>query len=41
MGFRLSLKAEEDIVGIAEDGLRLFGAAQARLYHASCSAFSA
>ena len=33
MGFRLSLKAEEDIVGIAEDGLRLFGAAQARLYH--------
>jgi len=33
MGFRLSLAAEEDIVGIAEQGLRLFGAVQARQYH--------
>lgn len=33
MGFRLSLAAEEDIVGIAEQGVRLFGAAQARHYH--------
>jgi len=33
MGFRLSLAAEEDIVGIAEQGVRLFGAVQARQYH--------
>jgi len=33
MGFRLSLQAEEDIIGIAEDGVRLFGPAQARKYH--------
>ncbi|MCQ8874822.1 type II toxin-antitoxin system RelE/ParE family toxin [Mesorhizobium sp. LMG17149] len=33
MGFRLSLAAEEDIVSIAEQGVRLFGAVQARQYH--------
>lgn len=33
MGFRLSLAAEEDVVAIAEHGIRLFGAAQARQYH--------
>ena len=33
MGFRLSLEAEEDVVGIAEEGVRLFGPAQARRYH--------
>ncbi len=33
MGFVLSLAAEEDIVDIAEAGVRLFGAAQARRYH--------
>lgn len=32
-GFRLSLEAEEDIVGIAEEGVRLFGSVQARRYH--------
>jgi len=33
MGFRLSLEAEEDIIGIAEAGVRMFGVAQARKYH--------
>lgn len=33
MGFRLSLAAEEDIIGIAEQGIRLFGPTQARRYH--------
>lgn len=33
MGFRLSLAAEEDILGIAGEGVRLFGIAQARKYH--------
>lgn len=33
MSFRLSLAAEEDIVRIAEQGVRLFGAVQARQYH--------
>ncbi|WP_094461896.1 type II toxin-antitoxin system RelE/ParE family toxin [Pannonibacter phragmitetus] len=33
MGFQLSLEAEEDIIGIAETGLRLFGIEQARRYH--------
>ena len=33
MGFRLSLEAEEDIIGIAEEGLRVFGPAQAKRYH--------
>lgn len=33
MSFRLSLAAEEDIIGIAEQGIRLFGPAQARRYH--------
>lgn len=33
MGFRLSAAAEEDIIGIAEHGVRLFGPVQARQYH--------
>lgn len=33
MGFRLSLAAEEDIIGIAEQGIRLFGPTQSRRYH--------
>lgn len=33
MGFRLSFKAEEDVIGITEQGVRLFGPAQARCYH--------
>ncbi|WP_186418904.1 type II toxin-antitoxin system RelE/ParE family toxin [Bosea sp. CS1GBMeth4] len=33
MRFRLSLAAKEDIIGIAEQGIRLFGQAQARRYH--------
>ena len=33
MGFRLSLAAEEDIVAIAEQGIRLFGSVQAQQYH--------
>lgn len=33
MGFRLSLAAESDIIAIAEESIRLFGAMQARRYH--------
>lgn len=33
MPFLLSHEAEEDIIGISENGIRLFGAAQARKYH--------
>lgn len=33
MGFRLTPEAEEDIVAIAEGGIRFFGPAQARRYH--------
>jgi toxin ParE1/3/4 len=33
MDFRLSVEAEEDIIGIAEEGVGLFGIAQARRYH--------
>lgn len=33
MSFRLSLAAEDDIISIAEEGMRLFGLAQARRYH--------
>lgn len=33
MGFRLTVQAENDIVGIAEAGLRLFGETQALSYH--------
>lgn len=33
MGFRLSRKAEEDIIGIAEHGILAFGEAQAMRYH--------
>lgn len=32
-GFRLTELAEDDVIGIAEDGVRLFGAAQAQRYH--------
>lgn len=33
MGFRLSLLAEEDVIRIAEEGILLFGPAQAQKYH--------
>lgn len=33
MDYRLTREAEEDIIAIAESGLRLFGEAQARRYH--------
>ncbi len=33
MGFRLTQQAEDDIIAIAEVGLRLFGEAQAIKYH--------
>lgn len=33
MGFRLSLAAEKDIIAIAEEGVCLFGAAQASRHH--------
>lgn len=33
MGFILSRAAEEDIIAIAEQGIRLFGPAQASHYH--------
>ncbi|ANL44980.1 toxin-antitoxin system toxin RelE/ParE family protein [Rhizobium phaseoli] len=33
MGFRLTQEAEEDIIGIAETGILLFGSAHARRYH--------
>ncbi len=39
MGFRLTQAAEEDIVGIAEHGVRLFGPIQARRYHDDMFAF--
>lgn len=33
MRFRLSVEAEEDIIAIAEQGVAMFGSAQARRYH--------
>lgn len=33
MSFKLSTEAEEDIIVIAEQGVRIFGAAQAKRYH--------
>jgi len=33
MGFRLSQAAEDDIIAIAEQGVRFFGLVQARRYH--------
>lgn len=33
MSLRLSIEAEEDIIAIAEQGVRLFGVQQARRYH--------
>ena len=33
MAYRLSEKAEDDVISISEAGIELFGEAQARLYH--------
>jgi toxin ParE1/3/4 len=33
MPFRLSIQAEEDIVSIAEEGIRIFGVPVAKRYH--------
>ncbi|MBY5334785.1 type II toxin-antitoxin system RelE/ParE family toxin [Rhizobium leguminosarum] len=33
MSFKLSAEAEEDIIAIAEQGVRMFGAGQAKRYH--------
>ncbi len=33
MSFRLSAEAAEDIIAIVEQGVRMFGAGQARRYH--------
>jgi toxin ParE1/3/4 len=33
MRFSLSIEAEEDIIAIAEQSVRMFGSAQARRYH--------
>lgn len=33
MSFKLSVEAEEDIIAIAEQGARMFGADQAKRYH--------
>ncbi|MCA1444752.1 type II toxin-antitoxin system RelE/ParE family toxin [Ensifer sp. IC4062] len=33
MAFSLSVEAEEDIIAIAEQGVRMFGSTQARRYH--------
>lgn len=33
MRFSLSVEAEEDIIAIAEQGVRMFGTAEARPYH--------
>lgn len=33
MSFRLSFEAEEDIIAIAQESVRLFGSAQAGRYH--------
>ena len=33
MSIKLSVEAEEDIVAIAEQGVRMFGAGQAKRYH--------
>ncbi|HBF32312.1 type II toxin-antitoxin system RelE/ParE family toxin [Rhizobium sp.] len=34
MSFSLSVEAEEDVIAIAEQGVRMFGASQAKHYHA-------
>lgn len=39
MSFKLSVEAEEDIVAIAEQGIRMFGAGQAKRYHEELFAF--
>lgn len=33
MSFKLSVEAEEDIIAIAEQGVGMFGASHAKLYH--------
>ncbi|CAH0343245.1 type II toxin-antitoxin system RelE/ParE family toxin [Rhizobium sp. CECT 9324] len=33
MSFKLSVEAEEDIIAIAEQGVQMFGAGQAKRYH--------
>lgn len=33
MNFKLSVRAENDIIAIAEEGIRLFGPIQAKRYH--------
>ena len=33
VSFKLSVEAEEDIIAIAEQGVRIFGAGQAKRYH--------
>ncbi|MBB3979877.1 toxin ParE1/3/4 [Rhizobium azooxidifex] len=33
MSFKVSVEAEEDIIAIAEQGVRMFGAGQAKRYH--------
>jgi toxin ParE1/3/4 len=33
MSFKLSVEAEEDIIAIAEQGVGMFGAGHAKLYH--------
>lgn len=33
MSFKLSVEAEEDIIAIADQGARVFGAVQAKRYH--------
>jgi toxin ParE1/3/4 len=33
MSFKLSVEAEEDIIAIAEQGVRMFGVDQAKRYH--------
>lgn len=40
MSFRLSVEAEEDIIAIAEQGVRMFGAGQAKRYHDGLFALS-
>jgi toxin ParE1/3/4 len=37
MSFTLSVEAEEDIVAIAAQGVRMFGAGQAKRYHEELS----
>jgi toxin ParE1/3/4 len=40
MSFSLSGEAEDDIIAIAEQGVRLFGSGQAKRYHVNFSPYS-